>query len=106
MGANWKPAKWAAVLAVGATASGPASAFYFKGWPGDGLQPPPSLIQSNAPPWGNPPSGRLFTDESAVYGKPREWTEGQSSPQVPEPATLVLAAAGLIGLGVRRFRNG
>ncbi|MFO0848660.1 MAG: hypothetical protein U0871_08915 [Gemmataceae bacterium] len=98
MGVRWKPARWAAVLAVGATSAGPASAFYFKGWPGDGLRTPPSLIQPSAPSWANPPSVRTWTEPPPITRPPKEWTEEPNRPQqVPEPATLVLAPTGLAG---------
>jgi hypothetical protein len=96
--------RWLIAGAVGVLTAGEAPAFYFKGWPGDGLVNPPSLIQSTAPTWGNPPSGRLYEDMNPVSRPPREWTgETEAPQQVPEPTALVLAAVGIAGMGVRRL---
>jgi hypothetical protein len=94
---------------VGSTVTGSAPAFYFKGWPGDGLKTPPSLIQPTAPSWSNPPSGRTDTDQHTPPNTPHESTDQPKPPtpqETPEPGTLVLAAMGLAGMGLRRFRIG
>ena len=82
---------WACAVAL--VAAGPAAAFYFPGWPADGLRTVPTLYGPSvgvAPP--EPAVDRAFTRPLlAPQAEP---------PRVPEPSTLVLAGIGL--LAVRR----
>jgi hypothetical protein len=93
----------AAAVAIGLFAANGASAFFFKGWPGDGLPRERSLLppstQTNQPPG---------ETEWPPYVPPGPGPGPGPNPGVPEPATAVLAA---VGVGVaallrRRKRRG
>ena len=88
----------AAVLA-GMGLGGSAQAFYFRGWPGDGVPKPPILVTPNAPTDDNPPSARPPEPPGVTPQSPG----GPNGPSgTPEPATLALAA---VGLGVLAWRK-
>jgi hypothetical protein len=94
-------------IAVLLTACGSsAQAFYFRGWPGDGVPKPPTIIKPTAPPEDNPPSGRPRPPTPPV-DTPRGPTGGENPPSgTPEPGTLALAAIGLGALVLRQRRKG
>ena len=77
-----------------------SQAFFFRGWPGDGIPKTPVIITPKAHNDDNPPSGRT----------PDDWPPGTTyTPQgpggpngVPEPGTLALAAVGLGVLALRK----
>jgi hypothetical protein len=84
----------------------PAPAFYWLGWPGSGVQPPPSIVSETVkvehrdpkpPPVTEPPGGGPGDPPPA------------GPEEVPEPATLLLAGAGLATAAgarwARRRRN-
>lgn len=90
--------------AVGLLAAGPAAAFYFPGWPADGLPRGPTLLGPSVQQWTPPPLWPW-----SGYGtpppldRPAPGDERPPAPQVvPEPATLALAALGLGAVAVRR----
>jgi hypothetical protein len=87
----------AAAVSVGLVVANGAGAFFFKGWPGDGLPrertllPPSTQIttppeQTEWPPYQPPPY---------IPQTPEGPTEDNPPGSVPEPATAVLAALGL-----------
>jgi hypothetical protein len=99
---------WAAALALGA--AGPASAFYWDGWPGSGVPAPRSIAptpggspkfppnptaEPKFPPGGEPPG-------SPPGGPPKEAPEPET---VPEPATALAVLTGLGVLAARRARR-
>ena len=100
-------ARWAAAVAVGLAAANGASAFFFKGWPGDGiprertLVPPGNTIDN---PRQQPPE---WPPEQPPWNPPPEKPPEEKPPGVPEPATAVLAAvgAGLLAFARRRLRR-
>jgi hypothetical protein len=92
-------------VAVGLVVSNGAGAFFFKGWPGDGLPRERTLLppstqtteppgETEWPPYRPPPPG--------------EGPKGGNPPGVPEPATGLLAAVGVgvVALARRRRRRG
>jgi PEP-CTERM motif-containing protein len=95
----------AAAAAVGLVAANGASAFFFKGWPGDGLPRERSLLppstQTNQPPgeteW---PPYRPPTDQPPPEEHPKP-----TPPGVPEPATGLLAAFGVGVAAIARRRK-
>ena len=104
-------ARCAAAAAVGLTAANGASAFFFKGWPGDRIARPPTLL---------PPGTSEQTPRTVVeFPPPTESPPGDTTPPgggppgggppgtTPEPATGLLAAVGvgLVALARRRFRR-
>lgn len=85
----------AATLAAGVVLPATAQAFYFPGWPGSGIPPPPSLTP---PPPGTPPG-------TPPPDRPPSKPPGDPPPEVPEPATAVLGLIGLAVIGARRSRK-
>lgn len=89
------------VAVAGPILSRPASAFYFQGWPGSGQPTPIALFQS-------PPAFEHSTEVRGEVLVPRPISPATLEvvpPGVPEPATLGLAACGLLVVAIRR-RNG
>ncbi|MBX9626375.1 MAG: PEP-CTERM sorting domain-containing protein [Gemmataceae bacterium] len=93
----------AAVLA----AAGPAPGFYWKGWPGSGTRPEPTIV----PPTNDrPPTDRPKPPTDEPWFPPIDEPPPPPPPpppeQLPEPGTITV---GLIGLGtlavVRRLRR-
>jgi hypothetical protein len=96
---------WVATAAAVLATAGPASAFYWKGWPGSGIRTETTII----PPTDNqPPTDKPPIDQPPPEYPPPEYPLPPPPPpeQVPEPGTAVV---GLIGLGavavVRRLRK-
>jgi len=93
-----------AAVAAGMLMTNGASAFFFKGWPGDGLPRERTLLppssQNNEPPgeteW---PPYRPPTEPPPTKPPPTGPT-GENPPGVPEPATGLLA---MVGIGVAAF---
>jgi hypothetical protein len=96
-------ASFAAAAAVAAFVASPASAFYFRGWPGDGVPRDRNLVA---------PKDR-FTDTRPGRTTdrppgPDDFPPGPSGPPqppgsaTPEPGSVVLAAIGLGLVGVLR----
>jgi hypothetical protein len=99
---------WLGVSAAGLLAGGPAAAFYFPGWPADGLPRAPTLLGPSVRLWtppGQPGGDRPPPpiDRPPTDIPPGEWVDKPPAPQVvPEPATIALAALGLGAIAVRR----
>lgn len=100
----------AAAVAVGLAGAHAADAFYFKGWPGDQLPRPPVLISPTVPPIAHPPSARIETQPPPppIDTTPPDTPPGGSGgpTSTPEPASLLLVAAGLGALTAGRLRRG
>lgn len=88
----------AAVLA----AAGPATAFYWKGWPGSGIRREPTVV----PPTDRPPNPPTDEPWFPPIDEPPPPPPPPPPEQLPEPGTITV---GLIGLGtvavVRRLRR-
>ena len=83
-------------LAATALVAGPAAAFYFPGWPADGLPRPPNLYEYQV----SVGPADVFTDTR--FSQPPGGASATPPRTVPEPATLLLAAMGLATVLVRR----
>ena len=73
-------------LALVLAAPTSAHAFYWAGWPGSGVNEPPSITPRQIPETPTPPTV-----------KPTDTPKG-----VPEPATIIIAGLGLGMLGLRK----
>jgi hypothetical protein len=95
-------ARCAAAAAVGLIVAAEAQAFFFKGWPGDGLPRERTLIPPGANTPGNPPPPNFWIEEP-----PEPPPGNQSPPEIPEPSTVLLAAvgAGVVALARRRRKK-
>jgi len=87
----------AGVAAASACLAQPASAFYFDGWPGAGGSTATLTLAG--------PGGKSVTvgTETTPEGHPP--VKPVTPPEVPEPWTAVIAAAGLAALAARRLRR-
>jgi hypothetical protein len=112
--ARWAGGCLMAVAVVGVTV-GHVQAFYFGGWPGDGLPKTRTLLPENAPKEGSPPSAQLreerpppdtFKDEreNPTVVPPTETPE-TPPPVVPEPTTVALAGLGIGVAVLARWRR-
>ena len=93
-------ARFAAAAAVALVVASPASAFYFRGWPGDGIPRDRNLVAPND----------RFTDTEVgrVEIRPRDPDEDETpttNTATPEPGSLALAAIGLGVVGVLRRKR-
>lgn len=91
---------WIRLGLVAVTLAGtaaPASAFYWVGWPGANPVGPPAISVADPLP------ERPKSDEVIV--QPPVDPEDDPTKNVPEPATLVLAAIGAGGLAVRWWKK-
>jgi hypothetical protein len=91
----WMRFGLAAVTVAGTTA--PASAFYWVGWPGANPVGPPTITVVEPLPE-RPKPGEVIVE-------PPPGPTDEPPKNVPEPATLVLAAIGASGLAVRWWKK-
>lgn len=94
--------RWPAFLAATASlvaVAAPAPAFYWIGWPGSGVQQPPTIISEQVKVEHRPPKPPTDPPGGSVREEP------PTPEEVPEPASLGLAAAGLGVLTVRWWRK-
>ncbi len=97
--------QWLAAPMVVTLTAGPAAAFYFPGYPGDGLPPRPTVMAPGVARLALPPDGIRADDPL----DPPTFLDSlgpppllDPPPDVPEPATLALAVAGVGVVAVRR----
>lgn len=95
--------------------AGPASAFYFNGWPGSGEPIRRSLVQPNenlpgsppgTPPNLPPPGGPPVEQPPPVLSPPGIPGEQPPPEHVPEPVTGLIGLIGLSAVAVARWRRG
>ena len=92
----------AATLILATTAD--ARAFFFKGWPGDGLLRTPTLLGPRPNPGDHDDQPPGFEPSSGFGSLIPPGGESPVLPAVPEPGTVVLAAVGLGALALARRR--
>ncbi len=90
------------LVAIVGLSAAPATAFYFPGYPGDGMPLRPTVMAPGIERPGSQPSPILAEDpldpSSADPPLPLD-----PPPDVPEPATVALAAIGVGVVAVRRW---
>lgn len=84
-------------------ATGPARAFYWFDWPGSGVTRVPTLVEEPNPANPPPPPGGSVEPTPAGPEVPIDQPGGPN--HVPEPATALLALAGLGALAARKWRK-
>jgi hypothetical protein len=102
---------WAIAAAAVFSTAGPASAFYWKGWPGANIPPDRNLVEppgsfTPTPPTANPtyPPGGPETPPPTPGNKLPPPEPGNKLPppeNVPEPATGVIGLIGLAAVAAR-----
>jgi MYXO-CTERM domain-containing protein len=106
------PVRWAAAAVAGVClAAGPASAFYWMGWPGSGLPQPRDLVPPAATPRPYTPPTTTDAPPTQPQFPPPDTTPpdvpGEHPPpsSVPEPTTAALGLLGLAAVGWWRRRR-